>query len=300
MQIIPPIKCGLFQFDMSDYHAVLGVPIGASPEQIRQQYLKITRLIFPDLRHLKTQEEEELADQLLAKFVNPSYETLFKNQVSRQDHLLVLEEIGKRVAKQETLKLKSKKAQEILQSEDKSQFEINYPRRIKSLAQQQYQDLNQTLKIIAFISELNLVYLRLKYQQKDTQTTATAAEEVEQPSAEETVASRTAPYIRRGQTFIDKKSYSKAVIELRDALTIDPQNSQAHTLLGLAYVKQSQLGMAKVHINKALELDPKNEMALEGKKVIAKLIEVKKTEDASEQKSTGKGGLFGGLFGKKK
>jgi hypothetical protein len=41
-------------------------------------------------------------------------------------------------------------------------------------------------------------------------------------------------------------------------------------------------------------------MALEGKQVLDKLSEKSKTGDSSGKKSKGKGGLFGGLFGKKK
>jgi hypothetical protein len=71
-------------------------------------------------------------------------------------------------------------------------------------------------------------------------------------------------------------------------------------------VKQGQLGMAKIHVNKALQLDPKNEMALEGKQVLQKLLEQQKGTNGSGKPATekkansGRSGLLGGLFGKKK
>ncbi|WP_396275488.1 tetratricopeptide repeat protein [Halothece sp. PCC 7418] len=121
----------------------------------------------------------------------------------------------------------------------------------------------------------------------------------EQVSPEEKMAKMVEPYLRRGKQFIDKQDYTKAIMELREALKLNSQNSQAHTLLGLAYVKQNQLGMAKIHINKALQIDPKNEMALEGKQVLEKLLKQGQGTDGGK-KANGNRGLLGGLFGKKK
>lgn len=318
MPKIPQIKCGLFQFDITDYHAILGVPIGASPDQVRKQYLQITRILFPDIRQLNSKEEEQLADQLLSKLVNPAYEILFKDESARSEHLVVLEQIGERLGQQNQLPLKSKMAQALAQAGDNG--EALYRNYLSSIAKKEYQLINKTLERIALISELNLVYLILKNgkitSRKVHQTTAnttspqTQQNNEPQPVQAETsqadkIASYVQPYLRRGKNFINQKDYSKAILELREALKLDPDNTDAHTLLGLAYVKQNQLGMAKVYINKALKLDPKNEMALEGKQVLEKLLGKSITTDSSSpgssgKKSNGGQGLLGGLFGKKK
>lgn len=317
MPTIPPIKCGLFQFDTTDYHAILGVPLGASPEEVRQKYLKITRILFPDVRKLETQEEENLADKLLSKLVNPSYETLVKDQAARRDYLLVLDQISDRASKLGDSILKSKAAKELFKG-GATKIDLNYRKYLSAMAKKEYQDINKALERIALISEFNLVYLMLQSNQLGTETTSSEAtkttsppeienqeateETTEEQPAEETKTSLIDPYLRRGQSFINKKDYPKAVMELREALKIDSKNAQAHTLLGLAYVKQNQLGMAKVHINKALQLEPENEMALEGKQVLQRLLGGGKGTDSgdSKEQSNKRGGLLGGLFGKKK
>ena len=317
MPTIPPIKCGLFQFDTTDYHAILGVPLGASPEEVRQKYLKITRILFPDVRKLETQEEENLADKLLSKLVNPSYETLVKDQAARRDYLLVLDQISDRASKLGDSILKSKAAKELFKG-GATKIDLNYRKYLSAMAKKEYQDINKALERIALISEFNLVYLMLQSNQLATETTSSEAakttsppkienqeateETTEEQSEEETKTSLIDPYLRRGQSFINKKDYPKAVMELREALKIDSKNAQAHTLLGLAYVKQNQLGMAKVHINKALQLEPENEMALEGKQVLQRLLGGGKGTDSgdSKEQSNKRGGLLGGLFGKKK
>ncbi|MFP4133963.1 MAG: J domain-containing protein [Halothece sp.] len=320
MPKIPQIKCGLFQFDITDYHAILGVPLGSSPEEVRQRYLKITRILFPDVRKLETQEEEQLADKLLSQLVNPSYETLVKDQATRRDYLLVLDQISDRASQLGDSILKSKAAKELFNS-SAMKIDLNYRKYLSAIAKKEYKDINKALERIALISEFNLVYLMLTNNQIGTEKTSyevikttsqqpkrenqeVTEESTQEQSKEEIKTSLIDPYLRRGQSFINKKDYQKAVIELREALKIDSKNSQAHTLLGLAYVKQNQLGMAKVHINQALQIDPNNEMALEGKQVLQRLLGDSKGTDSSgndsKKKSNKHGGLLGGLFGKKK
>ncbi|MFW6315909.1 MAG: J domain-containing protein [Cyanobacteriota bacterium] len=320
MPKIPQIKCGLFQFDITDYHAILGVPLGSSPEEVRQRYLKITRILFPDVRKLETQEEEQLADKLLSQLVNPSYETLVKDQATRRDYLLVLDQISDRASQLGDSILKSKAAKELFNS-SAMKIDLNYRKYLSAIAKKEYKDINKALERIALISEFNLVYLMLTNNQIGTEKTSyevikttsqqperenqeVTEENTQEQSKEEIKTSLIDPYLRRGQSFINKKDYQKAVIELREALKIDSKNSQAHTLLGLAYVKQNQLGMAKVHINQALQIDPNNEMALEGKQVLQRLLGDSKGTDSSsndsKKKSNKHGGLLGGLFGKKK
>ena len=317
MPKIPQIKCGLFQFDITDYHAILGVPLGASPEKVRQRYLQITRILFPDVRKLETQEEEKLADKLLSKLVNPSYETLVKDKSARRDYLLVLEQISDRASACGENILKSKAAKELFQG-GATKIDLNYRKYLGAIVKKEYQDINKALERIALISEFNLVYLMLqetelsqeKASSEPAQTSSPPKVEnkettPEEPKEEKTAANLLEPYLRRGQSFINKKDYPKAVMELREALKIDSKNAQAHTLLGLSHLKQNQLGMAKVHINKALQIDPENEMALEGKQVLQKLSGSSQGSDSggkndSKEKSNKRGGFLGGLFGKNK
>ncbi|MBD0363534.1 MAG: tetratricopeptide repeat protein, partial [Coleofasciculus sp. C3-bin4] len=89
---------------------------------------------------------------------------------------------------------------------------------------------------------------------------------------------------------------------------LDQRNSTCHSLLGIAYLKQNQPGMARVHINQALQLNPKDEKALKAKEYLERLAQkntggkptVPPKQDKGKSPDNPSGGLFGGLFGGKK
>jgi cytochrome c-type biogenesis protein CcmH/NrfG len=107
-----------------------------------------------------------------------------------------------------------------------------------------------------------------------------------------------------------KNNFAAAVLELREALKLDPNNSRCHSLLGASFLKQNQATMAKVHLNKALQLNPNDELALKGKKHLDALQNTNGGQKPTPQPTPGTqsdqsgksrgGGLFGGLFGGKK
>ena len=70
------IDRGLFKFDFTDYHAVLGVSVDADVKEVRKQYLKIARLLHPDSSKSNDEAEKQQANMLLTKLVNPAYEQL--------------------------------------------------------------------------------------------------------------------------------------------------------------------------------------------------------------------------------
>lgn len=128
-------------------------------------------------------------------------------------------------------------------------------------------------------------------------------------SAQERMKSRVFEYINRAEGYMKKENFAGAVLELREALKLDQNNTKSHTLLGIAYLKQNQPGMAKVHLNKALQLNPKDERALKAKQYLDKLIEksggkksreTPKSDSVKPPSQQGGGGLFGFFGGKKK
>ncbi|MGL5807113.1 MAG: tetratricopeptide repeat protein, partial [Xenococcaceae cyanobacterium] len=116
--------------------------------------------------------------------------------------------------------------------------------------------------------------------------------------------------VRRALEYMEKSSFTSAIAEIRDALKLDPNNSSCHGLMGLAYLKQNQLSMAKVHINKALQSNPQDPIAIKSKQELDKLNKTSnKGQDTNNSsrvntnnsnKSSGNSGMFGGLFGGKK
>ncbi|MEQ8975887.1 MAG: DnaJ domain-containing protein [Coleofasciculus sp. C1-SOL-03] len=311
------IERGLFKYDFTDYHAILGVPVDADEKTVRKQYLKVTRRLHPDSSKFKTDEEKQKANELLTKLVNPAKEQLSRGS---RDYMVSLGHMGKRLASEKgKISISSDVAKQLAKAG--ANADAAYRNSLKSLASKQYESLDRVVDITGEISELNLVYLMLKGKTsksgigKTTSKTAVSKTAGTGPAVKKTQAgaaggaatkgggteevSKVDSYISRADSYMQKNNFAGAVLELREALKLEQTNSKCHGLLGLAYLKQNQVSMAKVHINKALQLNPQEENALKGKQYIEKLTQ--KTGSSKKPKEqSGGGGLFGGLFGGKK
>ena len=301
-----PIKYGLFKLDIIDHYAILGIPLNADAKQIRQQYLKIVQNLHPDIFRAKDETEKQQASQLLSKLVNPAYEQLSKDKL-RAEYQVVLSQTGQRLTQQSgKITLASELAKELYKAG--KDLEPIYCKMLGSLAADQYQALEQVSNKIAQISELNMVYLLLKGTDEAAkrQKAATIAQASSGKSGKEkSESSGMAGYLRRAQEFLNKNQSAQAILELRDALKLDPNHSSCHGLMGLAYLKQNQLSMAKVHINKAYQSNPKDLIAIKSKQELDKLtavVDAKKTQGRSSKDKLNEpsgGGIFGSLFGGK-
>ena len=320
------IEQGLFTLDFIDYHAVLGIPIDADVKEIRKRYLTIARRLHPDSSTSENEAERQKASELLSKLVNPAYEKLSQEKNHNEYTVLLRLKGQQALRQQETVVLTADAARRLASASDP---DSSYRAALKELTDRQYQQLDQTLDVIGQISELNLVYLMRKEKKgeapiqtpKTTPAGSNAAKS--QPTAQSNAQSpvTAAPshaalieaYLRRAQEFENKKDYAKTLLELRDALKLDPTNSTCHSRLGIVYFKLSQPTMAKIHFNKALELNPQDAVALEGKRKLespnSKAAASGKPEakgkkpDPKKGKPNaqgGSGGLFGLFGGKKK
>lgn len=305
-----PHDIGLFKFDFTDRHAILGVPIDADFKQIRQRYLKIARLLHPDSTFSKSASEKQQANELLSKLVNPAYEK-FTSERGRSEYVLLLKDIAKRAGQEQNkIQLNYPISQELNKTNN---IDHIYKTSLQKLAQNQYEDIQHITETIAQISELNLVYLMRKTDKVPTaQMVATAVPNVQ--VEKKAIPQQTEPeqeslldqYLRRAQKLMEKNNFPQARIELQDALKLEPNNVVCHSLMGIVYLKQNQLTMARVHINKALQLDPNEPMALRSKQVLEEAAppatgKTTGTSDRNKQEDKPKsGGLFGGLFGGKK
>ncbi len=302
------IDSGLFLFDFTDHHAVLGVPVDADFKEIRKRYLQIARCLHPDTCQAASVVDKQLANSLLSKLVNPAYEK-FSIERNRAEYVVLLREMSKRLTQEAaSIQLKSELSQQLKQSND---IDRVYRTTINQLAQKQYQSLEQVMALIAQISELNMVYLSHKGGSGLRSPASTPAinpnADAQQPLGQPEPESVVEPYLRRAQALIEKNVFAGARVELQDALKLEPNNSRCHSLMGLVYLKQNLTAMAKVHINKALQLNPKDELALKIKPLLDKLAQTSasqsnstKTTQSPQSAESKNGGLFGGLFGGKK
>lgn len=318
------IEQGLFKFDCIDHHAVLGVPLDATANEVRKRYLKISRRLHPDSCTADSEASKQQASQFFAKLVSPAYQQLFNDQ-SRAEHNVLLTRMGKRlVQEKEKIDLQSELAKQLYKSNN---LEHEYKTALNKLIEKQYESIDEIRQNTALISELNLVYLLRKSSQgqsasKPAEVTkltnpavttpattgpaATTAGKV--PPVAEKKAAKVEPspaetYCRRAQEYIEKNYPAKAILELRDAMKMEPKNSRVHALMAMAYLNQDQLKMAKIHLESALQFNPQEATALEVKKridMIEKRIGMRTTAANKKAESKSNGGLFGLFGGKKK
>ncbi|MEB3279553.1 MAG: DnaJ domain-containing protein [Lyngbya sp.] len=297
------VKQGLFQLGFTDSHAILGVPLNAEFSDIRKRYTRIARRLHPDTCPFKNPEEKELAKQLLAKLVSPAYNR-FSKESERKEYELLLKTLGERVVKeQRNLQVQSEIAKQLLSA---ANYQQTYETLLEQLAQKQFESPQNVLDVVGEISELNQVYLLRKAAKGGSTVAAPAPTPEAKKSEPETPTPAPPPppkkdsaveqACNRAEKLMAIKNYAQAILELKDAVRQEPENSRCHGLLGLAYLGQNQPKLATPHIKRALQLNPKQPQALEAKKQLEKatVAKVKKP-----QKESG-GGLFGGLFGGKK
>jgi len=341
------IDQGLFNLDFTDYHAILGIAVDSDIKDIRKRYLTIARRLHPDSCMTEDKADRQRAAELLSKMVNPAYEKLSQEK-SYTEYCVLLRLKGQQAVKQqETVVLNSDIARRLAAASD---IDTSYRLALKNLAEQQYEQLEQAVDITGQISELNLVYLMRKESRGEavgarragssTSGSSTSGSSTSGSSTSGSSASSTdtlplrspvtapsarvpatrealvAAYLRRSQEFEMKQNFPRAILELRDAIKMEPSSSLCHSRLGLIYLKTNQNTMAKIHFNKALELDPQDAVALEGKSRLetpssTAIGNANKGKSEPQQPGAkggkpdagksdkGNGGLFG-LFGSKK
>ena len=311
---------GLFKYDFTDQHAILGIPLDAEFSDIRKRYMKIARRLHSDTCSFEDQADKDWANQFLSKVVNPAYNKFSKDS-DRKEYNLLVTAIGKRVAKEQAkMQIESAAAKQLATAKD---LEEAYKTAVSKLALKQYESVAETQDAIAQISELNMVYLLRKERlggnvgvgvsppPTDTTTTSTATKvatndkgtkidsttTVTPPPPSKPLVSLVEEYCRRAQGFMDSKNYAKASLELKEALKREPKHSKAHALLAMCYFQQNQATMAKLEVQKALASNPEEPTALE----VKKKLEQSAASEAKSKKNEGKlGGFFGSLFGGKK
>jgi tetratricopeptide (TPR) repeat protein len=147
---------GISQYN-HDYYAALGLPIISDPTYIRNVYLRIARILHPDIYGFSA-EEKEIATQYLAKLVNPAYNGLIRGQ-NRTAYQGIFKLLAKRLMQRSrNIQIHSEVACELVMTPSDEVYE----RLVTEIAKVQYESLTQILEYTGEISELNLVYILYK------------------------------------------------------------------------------------------------------------------------------------------
>ena len=283
------IDKGIASYGMSDHYAILGLPLTTSPEQIRKKFLKLAKILHPDIFG-RTDEEKEMETQYYAKMVSPAYQILNSDR-ERGEYLATLRMFAQnKKVKQEVPKLSSELAQKLYQIP----HEITYKQYVEQIAPKQYESLDSILEYSAVLSELNLVYLftqpTLNFGSA-APASVNASQEIN--SAPKVVQSPALRNLNMAELFISKKQWTDALKELIVAEKLDPNNAKVYALRGLVQMNQNANAIAKSSFQKALKLDPKEPTALKYLSQVNVVTQPKAPEKAPEKK----GGIFG--WGKK-
>ena len=296
------INEGLFKLDILDHHAVLGFSLAADPKQVRKRYLKIARQLHPDSLRDASETQRKLASELLSQKVNPAYETLTQEKTAKEHGILLKMKQQQLVARPILLSAKSDVAKKLLGT---SSLENDYNSAVNKIAKVQFDELDKVDDAINQLSELNAVFLMRKGSVGAKKSSRAETSETEKSSNTSEAAPRRPrheaiieSYLSRAKEFDYKRDYSRAILELREAIAAHPQSASCHGYLASLYLKSGQTTLARIHAKQALTFDAENEMA----KAVQTKLEAKAAKAAPAKAAGAKkgGGLLSGLFSKKR
>ncbi len=315
------IHAGLFKLDMTDHYAVLGFSLAGDLQQVRKRYLHIARQLHPDSLRDAPDQQKRMASELLSRWVNPAYEILSQEKAAAEYRILLKIKQKQLVEKPDLLPLlltTGSAATKLMQAQS---IEAEYTAAVQALAAEQFSDLAQVEAVINQLSELNAVYLMQRGVRQSAGQSAQFSVGASSESAEKAVSAARAAakstaaiatpdrpqsgivgsYLNRAQEFEAQADYSRAILELREAINSHPKSAPCHAHLASLYLKSGQATMAKIHAKQALTLDATNPLA---QSVQAKLgvnqVTNRSTNRGTNRGEPKKGGLLSGLFGGKK
>ena len=268
----------------------------AEAAQIRKKFLKLAKILHPDVFG-RTSEEKEIATKYFSKMVSPAYQLLNSDR-ERGEYLATLRMFAQsKKQKEETPVFSSEIAQKLY----RLPHEITYKQFVEQVAPKQYESLDLILEYTATLSELNLAYMltqpSLSFTSGSSNVTSSASASTtvnQETSSVRPSTPAVSPAIRNlnmAELFISKKQWTDALKELISAEKLDPNNAKVYALKGLVQMHQNVAAIAKASFQKALKLDPKEPTAL---KYLTQVSAPKTPEKPPDKK----GGLFGG-WGKK-
>lgn len=256
---------------LTDPYAVLGIAVTADERSILRRYHVLVKLLHPDNYTNSSNVDKTLATAIFTRLINPAYAEL-KNIKKRAEIIatLRLQAItwGKNATSEQNPLVRQLMGMSI------SEAQSFYENAIASYTTVQYQSLTQSYWMIQKLNELNLAYLYLQSNHSFTTTPEpyhAVVTEVKQPvvatfdktqNIKSSVINYAQRHYQRALEYSKQSHWSLAVRELRDAIKLEPDNSDYYALLGVVHLRQKFLGMAKVYIRHALKLNPQHPLAL--------------------------------------
>ncbi|WP_019502744.1 J domain-containing protein [Pseudanabaena sp. PCC 6802] len=326
------INKGIGHQGFDDHYAILGLPITATERQVRDRYLTIAKRLHPDVCRL-TAGDKELATRFFARLVNPAYFALNRKR-ERAEYVKVLKLIPKLMLKRnQKVSPQSPVAQKLANDPSQEKYEraVTAISTVQFENMTTYMDFAgdlSELNLVFLLTSEGCSHLIAQPSQESEQPSS-QPKTSDRPTPERMRPARTGYYdttagtagksgaggdtsgtiskpqadlskamakkhLQEAQALISRRQWQDALKELRNALKLDNQNSQCHVLMGIVYMNQEFVGMAKSSFQEALKLDPQNRVALDNlQKLDAKMPRKQSGSDAqgSAKKPPKKGGL---------
>jgi tetratricopeptide (TPR) repeat protein len=252
----------------SDPYAVLGLSVAADERRVLKRYHNIAKILHPDRFTLNEESQDELAHQILARLINPAYQQL-KKEKTRADVIAMLRFRARRLGRQ-PLMPQTAIARRLIQI-PAPDLETFYEQAIAQLAELQFNPVYQFEPITQQLVELNLIYLHLKMGEPMIREKRTGIMPSTPTVPVDFIPAETAQmaniyaqrHYQRAHQYAKNANWMQAVAELRDALKLEPERSEYHSLLAKVYWMQNLKGMARVHFRQALKFNDQDPLALE-------------------------------------
>ena len=268
-----------------DPYAALGLSLNAEDRRILKRYHQIATLLHPDVQAGSNSSLNQVADQLIAKVINPAYQRL-KQEKSRSEILANMRFRVRQLDRQDKLTPSFESAQQLLRIPE-AEVEVFYENTINQLAARQLDSIGEFGTVLSGLNQLNLAFLHRTIgkpiRPKRTGLVAvdpdpvTEDPQTEDPKpAEPPVINYAEKYGIRARTYLNQRNYDLAIQELREALKIVPNGIELHSMLGQAYLMKKSYGMARAHLKRVLELNPNHSVALKYSQVLEKRVAEKR------------------------
>jgi tetratricopeptide (TPR) repeat protein len=254
-----------------DPYAALGISLVADDNRISKRYRLIARKLHPDV----LDPAHTIMGEILTRIINPTHAQL-KVENKREEIRATLRVRVRQIVSKGDFNPSFESAQQLLRIPD-DEVDVFYENTVARLAERQFESVENFHLALQQLAQMNLTFLRRKImvtsvrEKRSGLLTVAANSAIRDGSASNSgAASKPAEiptinyaerYGIRAKTYLKQQNYELALNELREALKIEPNNTDYHSMIGQTYFVLQKYGMARVHLKKVLASNPNHKIA---------------------------------------